>query len=689
MQDAITEALRRGATAEAVETARTWVADAPGDADARRWLAIALAQSGDVEAALAEIQAAIDRAPDNAELHLVQGSLLLGQRQAGPARAALEKATELDPNQLPSYFLQAQVALARGDVAEAERLAKFAARIAPDHPHLAVVEAMIALRTGKPQVAVKLLGDPRLDAVEDPLRFFTLGFAHMQLGHAAFAEQSLRRVLELKPDAHGVRIMVSRLCQEQRRPDDALAVLEPLLAQPGPSFALQRLAGLLEMTAGRPARALRWLKPAFQANPRDVPVRQAAVQAWMQLDRAGEAGPLLQAAVAEHPGDSGLWMALSQFTPPDAQRALLDRWLAASPDNLDALEVLASMQDLDPDAGADAAITTTRRVLELDPTRVASSLRMAWLEMRADPPAAVARLRELLARHEHPGTRALVRARLGLALDRAGEHAEAVETWTTLRREMAATGTPLPAPTDMPGEWPPLAGVDDGTAKIGLLWGAPGSWVELLAEQAERSGLPLLADRFSQRPPRDPLHADTASRLVAGTLAGEAVVDGWREALPGRGVQGEALIDWLRWWDNGLLLALRPHLAGALLLFALRDPRDMLLDWIAFSAPVRPAFESPDASARWLAGVLDQVATLHEQNLYPHRIVRLDDALARPEALAQALDDALDTSLAGGQKARPALERLPAGHWRAYGDVLGEAFAHLHEVAQRLGYARD
>ena len=54
MQDAITEALRRGATAEALETARAWVADAPGLADAQRWLAVALAESGDIEGALAQ-----------------------------------------------------------------------------------------------------------------------------------------------------------------------------------------------------------------------------------------------------------------------------------------------------------------------------------------------------------------------------------------------------------------------------------------------------------------------------------------------------------------------------------------------------------------------------------------------------------------------------------------------------------
>lgn len=690
MHDAIIEALRRGATAEAIDSARAWVAEAPGVADAQRWLAVALAQSGDVEAAFAHLDEAIALAPDDAELHLVRGSLLLAGRQAAPAQAALERATELDPNRLPAYFLQAQLALARGDLAEAERLAKFASRIDPAHPQLTVVEAMVALRRGKPEVAITLLGNPELDGGEDPQRFFALAFAHMQLGHAAFAEHGFRRVLELRPDADGIRLMVSRLCQQQGRTDDALEVLDPLLEGPEPALAVQRLAGLLETARGRPARALRWLQPAFVANPLDPRVREAAVEAWFRLDRASDAGQAIGAALAAHPTEPGLWQALSLFTPRAGKRALVDRWLAELPDNLDALEMLATLQDLDPAEGPAAAIATTRRVVELDPARVPSGLRLASLELREDPAAAIARLRDLLSRQDDPANRQMIGGRLALALDRADQLAEAVATWTALRQQAAATALPLPQPTTPPEAWPPLVAVDDGTAQVGLLWGAPGTWAELLAAQAERSGLPLVGDRFGPAPPADPLQRpDCAAALAAGTLTAESVVEGWRQALPRRGVQGAAFIDWLRWWDNALLLALRPHLQGALLLIALRDPRDMLLDWLAVGAPSRLAFESPQLAADWLATVLDQVATLHEQNLYPHRIVRLDDGFARPAAFVAALNEALDTQLPLEPQPRPAVDRLPAGRWRAYAGVLAGPFATLHAAAERLGYARD
>ena len=55
MQDQILQALRRDATDEAVRLAREWLASAPGEAQAYRWLATALRQQGEAEAALDQL----------------------------------------------------------------------------------------------------------------------------------------------------------------------------------------------------------------------------------------------------------------------------------------------------------------------------------------------------------------------------------------------------------------------------------------------------------------------------------------------------------------------------------------------------------------------------------------------------------------------------------------------------------
>ena len=85
------------------------------------------------------------------------------------------------------------------------------------------------------------------------------------------------------------------------------------------------------------------------------------------------------------------------------------------------------------------------------------------------------------------------------------------------------------------------------------------------------------------------------------------------------------IVDWLLWWDNALLHALRPHLPQATVLVAIRDPRDMLLDWLAFGSPAPLRIENPKRAASWLAHSLGHLVRLHEQGLQPHALLRLDD----------------------------------------------------------------
>jgi hypothetical protein len=98
------------------------------------------------------------------------------------------------------------------------------------------------------------------------------------------------------------------------------------------------------------------------------------------------------------------------------------------------------------------------------------------------------------------------------------------------------------------------------------------------------------------------------------------------------------------------------------------------------------AMPSPMDAARWLAAVLHQIAALHEQSLYPHHLLRIDDALNDPQQLTQLLGAALGTTLPP-LPVPLARATFPAGHWRAYAQALAEPFALLAPVARRLGYA--
>ena len=327
------------------------------------------------------------------------------------------------------------------------------------------------------------------------------------------------------------------------------------------------------------------------------------------------------------------------------------------------------------------------RMVEIEPGHAQAEMRLIDALMEREPEGAVARVGTLLASARDPEVKRGLRQLLGHALERSGRFEDSVATWAGLHADVVEQRLPLPPPTGFTGPWPDAATLPEDAPGVLLLWGAPGSIVERLAQTLGVGGAPMLMDRLGAAPPNDPFQRyDTAQLLATGQLDGAYMVAQWRAALPGRGITDRNVFDWLLTWDNALLLALRPHLPEAILMIALRDPRDMLLDWLAFGSPVPLRIDSPLEAARWLAGVLGQVADIAEQDLFPHRIVRLDGIEDDPNAIAQALADALGIQVPVPPPQALGPARLPSGHWQRFAGALDEAFALLGPVAARLGY---
>ncbi len=694
MHETTLDALRRGAASEALSAARDGVAADPQDAIAHRLLAAALRLDGDREAAISAIDHAIGLAPDDANLHLERAGLLLQERQLDQAQAALARSIGLDPNQFPAYIIQAQLALSRGDLDEAERMLRTAQRIAPEHPHVSAIDGTLALHRGDGDRALAILAGASERWPDEPQLRHALGFAYLAKGHFAFAEQAFRRLLETTPDNKTLRALIADLLRQQGHPGDAADMLAPLLDDPTATPAQHRMVGELELAAGRNERALERLREALAAQPQDARTIAATVEAWRRLDLADEARAALDAALATHPQVVNLWLARLAFEGfgDDEARAVVERWLAASPDAIPALEAMSVLHD---QAGEpEQAEALMQRVVDLEPGHARAELRLIdGLLKRDQGDAAIARVDDLLARAPNDDARRKLRYLRGLTLDSAGQHAQAATTWTALHAEVADQRLPLPPLTLAPDAWPPLAPMaPPSVPRVLLLWGAPGSLVERIAATLQASNAPICIDRYGATPPPDGLqNHHTATQLHDGSLDGKDMIDQWRAALPARrasGQQAMPVFDWLLWWDHALLQALRPHLPEGLLMIALRDPRDMLLDWLAHGAPVPFALASPEIAAQWLAEVLGQIADLHEHDLFPHRLIRLDDIASDPAGIAQTVADSLGATMAAAP-AQSMPPRFAPGHWRDYRDhaePLAAAFATLAPVAQRLGY---
>ena len=696
MHEQILDALRRGAHDEAQALARAAIEADPGDTVAHRMLAQALRLGGEHKAALDAIDHAISIAPDDADLHFHRAGVLLGSREVAQARQALDQTLELDPNQLGAYLIQAQIALGSGDLDEAERKAVVAARIAPEHPVLEAIQAMIALGRGDKAGALSKV-TPAMERTPDhPEVLNAAAFIYLANGHLAFAEQAFRRLRELRPGHHALRRALAELLYRQQRFDEALEEIEPMLELPGhASPEGHRFAGQMAMQIGQPERALRWLRGALAAMPSDQASLDLAMQAWSRIGDPDDARNALEAMLSTSPGVDILWRARrSVELAPLARSEVLERWLAALPDSVEALEAREAGQVADGDlSGAQA---TLRRILELAPGNVLAQGRLLDMVAARDPAEAVTFARGLLekAGPDSPSRWALLRW-LGRACDLAGDPAGAVQAWSEGRADAQARhpGRFLPRPELTVADAPRAEAAEapaDAPA-IALLAGLPGSGVDSVAKLLDRVVPVFRADRFGPRPPADVLaRLDLPAALAGGGVEPAKVAAGWRQALPARGLaENGPVIDWLPHWDNALLDVVRPHLPQALLLIALRDPRDMLLDWLSTDTHLPLQAGTPAEGARWLADALEHVAVLHEQELHPHVLLRLDEGINSPPDLAGPVAEALGIQLPVPPPGLFGARRFPAGHWRKYAGPLADAFAVLSPVAVRLGYPQD
>nr|WP_175429340.1 tetratricopeptide repeat protein [Lysobacter enzymogenes] len=686
MYESILDALRRGAAAEAIAAAEQLAGEHPNDATAHRLHAAALRLGGERDAAVAALDRAIGLAPEEAQLHLERAGALLDGRQLDEAQAALARAIGLDPNQFPAYIVKAQLALLRGDLDEAERLGRTAARIAPEHPRVGAVVGMLALRRGDAERALAVLSQAAAVAPDDPQVLHALGFAYLAKDHLAFAEQCFARLDELNPAQPTLQLLIADLLRRQSRFQEAAERIAPLADRDGADFGVRRWAAELELDAGRNERALQLAQGLFAEHPDDPRTLDASMEAWRRAGAFDAARQALETALAARAGAAPVARAAGAGAVRRRFGVGGDRTLARGHARAPG-RAGSARRRARPPRRARAGRAIAQRIVELSPGDTNAEMRIVHGLTERDPDAAAERIERLIGMAADPAVKRELRQLLGQTLDVAGQPEAAAATWAELHAEAADQRLPLnPISRRGGADWPALAPIPENGRGILMLWGAPGSRVERIANVLNAAGAPLLVDRFGAQPPTDPMQRyGTVEELLGGSLDPAFLVKLYRAALPARGAAEGPVFDWLLWWDNALLRALRPYLPEAFLLIPIRDPRDMLLDWLAYGSPTPYALSAPDDAARWLAQSLEQVAELHEGDLFPHRLVRLDETGEDPAAIAQLLADTLrvNLQLPAGIRLRP---RMADGRWRDYQGALGEAFAALAPVARRLGY---
>ncbi len=238
--------------------------DAVGAADALAQMARMAEAAGDLKSAAHALELALRARPRHADLHFQRACVLLQLKRQPDARAALDRALEINPRyaaarleralldaregllgealealralqreaavEEPGAFQQGMIRLEQAEWEEAQTLFQKALRLSEPVLHQQLQRFHALLRQGEGPRAVQALREAIAGHPAYPDLHALLGRAELQQGHADDAVVSFGRALELNPDFHDARLDLARalesLGMRNQAADQVALVLE-------------------------------------------------------------------------------------------------------------------------------------------------------------------------------------------------------------------------------------------------------------------------------------------------------------------------------------------------------------------------------------------------------------------------------------------------------------------------------
>ena len=690
LKDAI-EHHRNGRFGEAERGYRAQLEMRPDDADALHLLGMLRYQLGDSSEGMALLSRAHASAPEDANIELTMASVRFRDGDFENARRGFHRALALNPNLAGAHAGIGQLALMANEQERAEEHFRIALRAAEEPQALAGLGALLLAR-GEHDAALRHLGRAAELSPNDAMIQMTLGRAFVERDTPVFAERALQNALRLRPDLHQARHLLASLLVRMKRGAEAAGHYQALVGVAGFEAAAQLGLGDAARAGNDFATAVPAYRAALALEPGNITASRALAWSLAQLGQHDEAIAAYDAALALAPDDASLlgsradlltligrlpqaavaWREVLERNPADL---VARRRLAIVAEYIGSFRVAQSHAELVLAAGPD---------VEMLLIRIRALLRSGDLDAAREALAAAAMM-EL-----SPGQERLRLTYLGRLHDRAGEANEAVRCFAEAQRDARMT---LPALIDPQPELAAAlaeaAGTPSPEAPI-LLLGTPGSGVERVATLlAAQPGMVVLRDRIGAHARVDDF-SQPRIQHYCGELDDDAraqLRERYQASLRTLGVApGSIVIDWLPRWDAHLLALVRRAMPGTRLLIVDNDPRDALLNWLAFGWAPGFACVDVDAAAQWLKRARQHLQLGAELDDPQRLLIAADALIDDPEGSSEAITrflgidapfrhDAQSAGLMLGHGGLPS--RFPAGHWQAYREALAGAFARL------------
>lgn len=680
---------RQGRLADAETAYREALTANPVDAEALRGLAVVRRALGDLAESATLIAAAHAQQPEQANLLLMLGAVRFEQGDVEAARIAYEKALVLDPNLAGAHTAIGHIAMMQGKPELADQHFRTALRVEED-PQALNGLGTLALNRGDAETGVKYFTRAADLAPNDAPIAFGLGRAFAARNMLAFAEQSLRKALNLRPGMPQASGALGQLLIQDKRVAEAEPYFQALRGIAGFELAHELGLGDVARMQGRLEDAVGFYERALRVRPEHEAAFEALLWSLGKLGRSGELLALLDQRIADFP-EQPRW------------RATRARIHASSGHPAKAVADWQRLHEMEP-KNAEVALELVRARERNGEFEAASTLAEASVALAAhNPELTLVRARARLRNNDLAATRELLstidlaridadlaracKNLLGQLSDRERQYGDAVRFF----RE-AQSGLPgaLPRLESMPADYQAAIAQPQGEAWQHapiLLIGAPGSGVERIAALlADQAGVNVLRDRV-QGARNDCFDAATinpADDISASEieLHRERYLSSMRERMD----LDKPLVDWIPRFYAQYLLVARRLMPGTKVILVDRDARDCLLGWLAFGWLPYAGLNDFDSCVEWLDRAMAHLRLIDVEGGLPHLLVNAEQVLADPagdagaelarfvgvESLQPGKLSALVDQGPGGLPTR-----FADGHWQEYAEVLAEAFAKL------------
>lgn len=243
------------------------LAAAPGDRRALTLQARLTAAQGEDAKALQQIRGVLAAHPDDADARVLEGDLL--QRVSGDraaATAAYRAAVQADPRHLAAAAALVLLLVEGDDMAAAEVELNRLKQVRPRHAQTLYLDALLAHVKGENRTALERSRQLLAVAPDNPQVLQLAGAAALSVGQMEQAVGHLGKLVKQLPDFKPGRLLLARAHLRSGRPDQVLAITQPLLVDPDVDPRALSIAAQAHLLKGENVEADRLLRRAAKAK---------------------------------------------------------------------------------------------------------------------------------------------------------------------------------------------------------------------------------------------------------------------------------------------------------------------------------------------------------------------------------------------------------------------------------------